>query len=79
MTGLRCSWCGVGVDPDDGYRAAEPAGSRLAVFCRLEHPDGLLEQLLARLVAFQHDDLEVVRHGRVSLARRVVADSAGSR
>jgi hypothetical protein len=37
VTGLRCSWCGVGVDPDDGYRAAEPAGSRLAVFCRLEH------------------------------------------
>jgi hypothetical protein len=37
VTGLRCSWCGAGVDPDDGFRAAEPAGSRLAIFCRLEH------------------------------------------
>ena len=36
---------------------------------RLEHADRLLEQLLAGLVAFQHDDLEVVRHGRGSLAR----------
>src|SRR4051794_17154936 len=33
----RCSWCGVGVEPDDGFRAAEEAGERLATFCRLEH------------------------------------------
>ena len=33
----RCTWCGADVDPDDGYRAYEPAGSRRAVFCRLEH------------------------------------------
>jgi hypothetical protein len=33
----RCSWCGVDVDPDDGFRAAEEAGERFAVFCRLEH------------------------------------------
>jgi ribosomal protein L24E len=33
----RCSWCGADVEPDDGYRAYEPAGSRQAVFCRLEH------------------------------------------
>jgi hypothetical protein len=32
-----CSWCGVNVDPDDGYRACEPAGGRRASFCRLEH------------------------------------------
>lgn len=32
-----CSWCGRAVDPDDGYRLAEPAGDRSAVFCRLEH------------------------------------------
>lgn len=32
-----CSWCGVEVDRDDGYRAAEPAGERVATFCRLEH------------------------------------------
>jgi hypothetical protein len=32
-----CSWCGAAVEPDDGYRAYEPAGSRRAVFCRLEH------------------------------------------
>jgi hypothetical protein len=33
----RCTWCGGGVEADDGYRAYEPAGGRRAVFCRLEH------------------------------------------
>ncbi|MBA2637453.1 MAG: hypothetical protein H0U79_04400 [Solirubrobacterales bacterium] len=37
MSGVLCSWCGVHVDPDDGYRAGEPAGERRAAFCRLEH------------------------------------------
>lgn len=32
-----CSWCGVEVEDDDGFRAYEPAGARRAVFCRLEH------------------------------------------
>src|SRR5215207_5184232 len=32
-----CSWCGVDVDLDDGFRLAEPVGERRAVFCRLEH------------------------------------------
>ena len=32
-----CSWCGVEVETDDGFRAYEPAGARRAVFCRLEH------------------------------------------
>lgn len=32
-----CSWCGVAVEPSDGFRAYEPAGSRRAAFCRLEH------------------------------------------
>jgi hypothetical protein len=32
-----CSWCGTAVDPEDGFRAFEPAGERRAVFCRLEH------------------------------------------
>jgi len=32
-----CSWCGVGVDADDGFRVAEPEGERRACFCRLEH------------------------------------------
>jgi hypothetical protein len=32
-----CSWCGSDVDEEDGFRAYEPAGSRRAVFCRLEH------------------------------------------
>ena len=32
-----CSWCGEGVERDDGYRAWEPAGERRATFCRLEH------------------------------------------
>ena len=33
----RCSWCGADVELGDGFRAYEPAGSRRAVFCRLEH------------------------------------------
>jgi hypothetical protein len=32
-----CAWCGRRVEPDDGWRAAEPAGERCASFCRLEH------------------------------------------
>jgi hypothetical protein len=32
-----CSWCGVDVEADDGFRAYEPAGERTATFCRLEH------------------------------------------
>ena len=37
MVGQPCSWCGVEVRDDEGFRAAEPAGERRAVFCRLEH------------------------------------------
>jgi hypothetical protein len=37
MHGDACDWCGERVPPDDGFRAAEPAGERVAVFCRLEH------------------------------------------
>jgi hypothetical protein len=37
MSGDVCSWCGVDVGTDEGFRAAEPAGERRAVFCRLEH------------------------------------------
>jgi hypothetical protein len=37
MTAEVCSWCGVDVGRDEGFRAAEPAGERRAVFCRLEH------------------------------------------
>src|SRR3954454_10452503 len=33
----RCNWCGAGVEADDGWRAADEAGGRVAVFCRLEH------------------------------------------
>ena len=33
----RCTWCGAAVDPDDGFRLYEPAGSRRGAFCRLEH------------------------------------------
>jgi hypothetical protein len=33
----RCSWCGTGVERDDGFRAGEHPGERKAVFCRLEH------------------------------------------
>jgi hypothetical protein len=32
-----CSWCGVGIDRDDGFRLAEPVSERKAAFCRLEH------------------------------------------
>ena len=34
---LKCAWCGEPVEPEDGYRLSEPAGSRWAAFCRLEH------------------------------------------
>jgi hypothetical protein len=37
VTADRCTWCGTDVDADAGFRAYEPAGSRRAVFCRLEH------------------------------------------
>jgi hypothetical protein len=37
MSGDVCSWCGVDVGADDGFRAAEPVGERRAAFCRLEH------------------------------------------
>jgi hypothetical protein len=33
----RCSWCGEKLEPGDGWRASEPAGERIAGFCRLEH------------------------------------------
>jgi ribosomal protein L24E len=33
----RCSWCGNPVELGDGFRLAEQAGGRGAVFCRLEH------------------------------------------
>jgi hypothetical protein len=33
----RCSWCGAALEAGDGWRAAEPAGERIAAFCRLEH------------------------------------------
>jgi len=32
-----CSWCGVDIDRDEGYRLCEPEGERKAAFCRLEH------------------------------------------
>jgi hypothetical protein len=32
-----CSWCGVEVEEDDGFRAYERTGERTAAFCRLEH------------------------------------------
>ena len=37
MTAERCTWCGTPTEHDDGFRVYEPAGSRGAVFCRLEH------------------------------------------
>ena len=37
MVDEPCSWCGVRVAQDDGFRASEPASARAAVFCRLEH------------------------------------------
>ena len=33
----KCTWCGNAVEPTDGFRLAEHAGDRGAVFCRLEH------------------------------------------
>jgi hypothetical protein len=33
----QCDWCGESVGTDEGFRATEPAGERVAAFCRLEH------------------------------------------
>lgn len=35
--GDRCDWCGVGLDPDEGYRLLRPRRNMGAAFCRLEH------------------------------------------
>jgi hypothetical protein len=35
--GERCTWCGVAVEREDGFRLGESPGERRAVFCRLEH------------------------------------------
>jgi hypothetical protein len=32
-----CTWCGVAVAEDDGFRLRHASGDRRAVFCRLEH------------------------------------------
>ena len=37
MAETRCSWCGIALGSEEGYRAAEEAGERRAAFCRLEH------------------------------------------
>ena len=34
---MSCTWCGEPVATGEGFRALEPAGARLATFCRLEH------------------------------------------
>jgi len=34
---VACSWCGVAVAEDDGFRVSQPGERRHAVFCRLEH------------------------------------------
>jgi hypothetical protein len=34
---VPCSWCGVEVEADDGFRVGEPLTERRAAFCRLEH------------------------------------------
>jgi hypothetical protein len=37
MSSPKCSWCGVDIGRDEGFRAIEPEGERAAAFCRLEH------------------------------------------
>jgi hypothetical protein len=37
MERQHCTWCGNAVESNDGFRLAEHAGERSAVFCRLEH------------------------------------------
>ena len=37
MAGPKCSWCGTDIGRDEGFRATEPEGERVAAFCRLEH------------------------------------------
>jgi hypothetical protein len=33
----RCTWCGTGIEGEDGFRLAKSPGERHAAFCRLEH------------------------------------------
>src|SRR5204863_174851 len=33
----NCTWCGVRVEDDDGFRPYEPAGGRRGGFCRRGH------------------------------------------
>ncbi len=35
--GERCTWCGVAVEREDGFRLGELPGERRATFCGLEH------------------------------------------
>ncbi|MEA2424671.1 MAG: hypothetical protein QOH13_1081 [Thermoleophilaceae bacterium] len=37
LSDVNCSWCGVAIEPGDGWRAGEPVAERRAAFCRLEH------------------------------------------
>src|SRR5919204_6465995 len=37
MGSPKCSWCGIDIGRDEGFRATEPEGERTAAFCRLEH------------------------------------------
>ena len=34
---LKCDWCGVGLEKDDGLRLIQPKRNLGASFCRLEH------------------------------------------
>jgi hypothetical protein len=36
-SGPTCSWCGVEIERDSGFRLSEGFGARRAAFCRLEH------------------------------------------
>jgi len=36
-THAKCTWCGNRVEAEEGFRLAEHASDRGAVFCRLEH------------------------------------------
>jgi hypothetical protein len=37
MSAVACSWCGISVGPDQGYRAIAPGSGRRAAFCRMDH------------------------------------------
>ncbi len=63
-----CTWCGVAVAPDDGFRAVEPERDGHATFCRLEHVVPWAMQGARWELGIERDDGESVTDADASMA-----------